>query len=274
MIVAAGFGLMAVGCVGVTGSEGGNAIVIKASDFAYDAPASIPGGLQEITLENTGNQGHALVIAKLGEGKTPADIVPMLEKVMAGEESIPEWLTFPGGIAGIEPGDSATAVIDLEPGNHAIMSLESGEDGVPDAAKGMLQPLTVTEADNEAAAPETDLTVALNDFSFAPSASIPSGPQMWQVDNDGKQLHEAIVLRLAEGVNADDLAEMMMSEEPPEGPPPFTSVGGTTPIDPGGSMYTSLDLDPGNYVLLCFVPDPADNTPHFAKGMVHPFTIE
>ena len=44
---------------------------------------------------------------------------------------------------------------------------------------------------------------------------------------------------------------------------------------PGGREVSgTLDLTPGNYVALCFIPSPApDLKPHFAKGMVHPFVV-
>ena len=42
----------------------------------------------------------------------------------------------------------------------------------------------------------------------------------------------------------------------------------------GGEVSTTLDLAPGNYVALCFIPSPApDLKPHFTKGMVHPFVV-
>jgi hypothetical protein len=34
-----------------------------------------------------------------------------------------------------------------------------------------------------------------------------------------------------------------------------------------------VDLAPGDYVALCFLPDAGDGAPHLAHGMALPFTI-
>ena len=39
------------------------------------------------------------------------------------------------------------------------------------------------------------------------------------------------------------------------------------------SEYFTADLTPGNYALLCFVPDAKDGKPHLEHGMVKQFKI-
>jgi plastocyanin len=251
-------------------------VTFTATEFAYEGPETIPGGMTEVVLENKGKEGHSLMFFRLDEGKTPDDFFASFEKVMTGEAPIPDWLSFPGGIAGIPGGQSASAVLDLEPGNFLVLSLEEapGSDQV-DAERGMVHMLTVTEPEGPAAeVPETDMTVSMNDFSFAPSANLKAGPQMIKFENKGKQPHEAVVMRLAEGVTADDFVEMASADEWPDGPPPVTAAGGGAPLDPGGTSYVSMDLEPGKYMVICYVPDPEGGMPHFAKGMVDEFTVE
>ena len=55
-------------------------------------------------------------------------------------------------------------------------------------------------------------------------------------------------------------------------PPPGKMMGGPGAISPGGSSYWVASFTPGNYLMLCFVPDSAE-TPHAMKGMVKEFTI-
>jgi hypothetical protein len=50
-------------------------------------------------------------------------------------------------------------------------------------------------------------------------------------------------------------------------------IGGPGAYSRGLEGYWTVTLTPGNYVLLCFVPDPADGKPHLMKGMVREFTI-
>ena len=52
-----------------------------------------------------------------------------------------------------------------------------------------------------------------------------------------------------------------------------TSVGGTGAIAPGGRGRAVLNIVPGNYLMFCSLRA-SDGTPHFAKGMLLPFTVE
>ena len=45
-------------------------------------------------------------------------------------------------------------------------------------------------------------------------------------------------------------------------------VGGPNSPMPGGESSATLDLEPGNYVLVCVIPAMTDGQPHFMKGMV------
>jgi len=57
------------------------------------------------------------------------------------------------------------------------------------------------------------------------------------------------------------------------GPPPFTGIGGVAPLSPGLTNYLLLDLTPGNYLTICFVPDAATGMPHFMMGMLAGFSV-
>ena len=59
-----------------------------------------------------------------------------------------------------------------------------------------------------------------------------------------------------------------------EGPPPGKALGGIAGMQTGMSEYFSADFVPGNYVLICFVPDAKDGKPHFAHGMVQQITVK
>jgi hypothetical protein len=72
------------------------------------------------------------------------------------------------------------------------------------------------------------------------------------------------------GKTLDDVRAFMQS---PSGPPPFEDAGGMQALDAGKTGWLTLDLEPGTYVALCFVPDPASGTAHMDMGMIVPFSV-
>ena len=56
-------------------------------------------------------------------------------------------------------------------------------------------------------------------------------------------------------------------------PPPGTDLGGSGAISQGIENWWTVTLAPGNYIVVCFVPDPADGAPHAMKGMVQQFAV-
>lgn len=60
---------------------------------------------------------------------------------------------------------------------------------------------------------------------------------------------------------------------PRKTPQPGEPAGGTTAIAPGRVNYLTADFAPGQYVMLCFVPDQADGRPHMAHGMVRELRV-
>jgi hypothetical protein len=41
----------------------------------------------------------------------------------------------------------------------------------------------------------------------------------------------------------------------------------------GKNTYFEADLAPGDYGMICFVPDAKDGKPHFAHGMIQQFKV-
>jgi hypothetical protein len=56
-------------------------------------------------------------------------------------------------------------------------------------------------------------------------------------------------------------------------PPPADPFAGIQAMGPGGTGWFSMDLTPGTYVALCFVPDDETGQPHAAMGMVKFFNV-
>ena len=120
--------------------------------------------------------------------------------------------------------------------------------------------------------PPAVVRITARDFSFEMQDTLTTGPTTFVLSDSGTELHHAQIVRFEEGKTVADLSSLKPGTPPPSW---LVMMGGPNPSAPGGSeISTTVDLVPGNYALLCFIPSPApDNRPHFTKGMVHPFTV-
>lgn len=243
-----------------------SAVTVIATDYSFDAPAELPGGLTTFHLVNKGPSIHHIQLVKFGEGKTMDDFAAALK---AGGPP-PKWVTMEGGPNPAELGDTATTMVKLEAGNYAMLCFVPGPDGVPHVAKGMVRPLKVTQGGAAGAEPEADVVMKLVDYDFELSKPIPSGRHTIRVENAGPQEHELVIVKLDPGKEAIDFAKW---GEKMVGKPPGTLHGGVSGIKPGGKAFVEVDLTPGEYGLICFVPDSKDGKGHYHHGMAKRVTV-
>jgi hypothetical protein len=239
-------------------------VTIRARDNVFhEAPQSLPAGLTNIRLINEGPMFHHAWIVRLEEGKRLNDL---LEHFSAGNPP-PSWMIDVGGpnTPGA-PGLETAAIVDLQPGNYAIICVIDLPDGVPHIMKGMAHEFTVTPAEGPAATlPEADIVMTLDDYSFATDVAITPGTHTIRVENNAAQPHEVLFVKLEEGRTVEDFMEFLKQ---PDGTPPGSVLGGTTGIAHGGMNQITLTFEMGDYALICFIPDDKDGRPHFLHGMV------
>ncbi|HIN37012.1 MAG TPA: hypothetical protein EYM77_05065 [Dehalococcoidia bacterium] len=127
-------------------------------------------------------------------------------------------------------------------------------------------------SDDEVVAEINEVSYTATDYHFEGSQFLPSGMTELTLVNQGMELHHQQLLTLPEGMTVDDLMAGLMSGE--EGPPPpgVDAARGVGALNPGLSGNVTLNLTPGNYVVLCLVPN-AEGAPHVALGMVKPITV-
>ncbi len=243
-----------------------NVVKIEARDFAFVAPDSIPAGVTTFQLTNDGPSFHHMQLVRLDSDKTAADLM----KAMKNPGPPPRWAVFVGGPNAPNPKAVSNATLDMTAGNYAVLCLVDVPDGVPHFAKGMVHPLTVVASSANAAAPKPDVTVSLADYSFAVSTALAAGKHVVDVENTGPQPHEVEVVKLAPGATPDKMIAWIMK---PNGPPPGSAIGGVAALVPGAHAQFAADFTPGNYALICFIPDGKDGKPHFMHGMVKTITV-
>jgi hypothetical protein len=88
--------------------------------------------------------------------------------------------------------------------------------------------------------------------------------------NDGPQPHELVLHKLAPNTTADDVIAFFHD---PRGAPPFANAGGMQGLPPGEAGWAHLDLAPGTYVAICYIPDPTSGKRHMDLGMVKTLTV-
>ncbi|HWA56381.1 MAG TPA: hypothetical protein VG692_03955 [Gemmatimonadales bacterium] len=242
---------------------------IVAEDYRYELPAEVPSGVTRLTLVNRGHELHHAQLVRLEQGKTVADMAQLRP-----DAPPPAWVVPVGGPNAVGPGDSSSVVQSLAPGNYALFCfIPSLSDHKEHRFKGMVAAFRVTENRGpQARLPQADLTVRTLDFGFAPSAPITAGHRTIRVVNDGPQLHELVLALLPPGKTAADL--LAWNPETATEPPPARYLGGVVGLVPGGEALVEADLAPGNYVLICYIPDAKDGKPHLAHGMVLPITVK
>jgi uncharacterized cupredoxin-like copper-binding protein len=241
-------------------------VTVTGADFTFDAPETIPAGVTEFRFLNKGPSIHHMQILKLTEGKTFDD----LSAALANPGPPPAWIKMLGGPNAPAPGTESNATLTLEPGNYAIICfVDIG--GPPHFTKGMVRQLTVVPSKGAAAPkPKADITTSLFDYSFTLSSSIRAGAHTIRVNNNGPQTHEVELVRLAPGKSVADFVAWLSEMK---GPPPAKPIGGIAAIEPGMSQLFTADFAPGEYALVCFIPDAKDGKPHYAHGMTKQFTV-
>ena len=244
-----------------------NMVSFTAKEFSFEGPDSIPAGLTMFHLTDAGQELHHVQLIKLEEGKTFADYQAAV-KDMKGPP--PAWMVPYGGVNPPAPGGTTTAMQVLEPGNYAVVCFVEGADHVPHLAKGMMRSLTVTPSSNPTTEPNADVTLTLSDYTFTLSKPLAAGKQMIKVENGAAQPHEVVLVQLAPGKTMQDLGKWVADMK---GPPPGKPIGGIPAFIPGKKAFFEADLVPGDYGMICFVPDAKDGKPHVQHGMTTQFKI-
>jgi hypothetical protein len=250
---------------------------VRAKEFAFDMPKSIPAGPTTFRLVNDGKEFHHLSLIKLEQGKTLADFV---EAVKGGKP--PEWAVAVGGPNAAIPGQTIAATMNLEPGEYvAICFIPSPGEQAPHAMKGMIAPLTVTASGvTQAGAPKAetmpdpkpDLHLVMKEYGYQFSTPVTAGKHTIHVMNEGAQDHEAVMLRLNPGKRLADFNQWVGGGM--QGPPPGTTIDGLAGMAPGRTAIFTADFTPGTYAVICFVGDKNDGKSHAEHGMTVEFEVK
>ncbi|MDH4348645.1 MAG: hypothetical protein OEW17_07545 [Gemmatimonadota bacterium] len=243
-------------------------VTFTATEFAFTGPDSIAPGFTKFTMVNQGAQDHHLIVGRFGDGQTLEAVMAFMKENPTAE---PPGVTWHGGANAVAAGGSAGSIVDLAAGRYlAICFMPDPADGAPHLMKGMLKEFVVAGTRGTAVAPESHGEVRLKDFGFT-LPPLSAGTHTFHVVNDGPQTHEIQLVRLNDGATAKEFLAALATGA--KGPPPGVMMGGPGAYSAGGDGYWPVTLSPGNYVAICFVPDPGSGAPHVMMGMMQEFAI-
>lgn len=138
---------------------------------------------------------------------------------------------------------------------------------------------------------------AAGDYAFQGLPdTLPSGWTTFRMENAGQETHFVVFDRLPDGRTAEEFmrevgapfdsvwyrlrdgeidkekALTLLGEKLPRWYGAVRRWGGTGLIAPGGTAQTTIDLEPGTYVMECYVKSP-DGEFHVSLGMWHELTV-
>jgi len=245
---------------------GPNVVNVITKEYGFEMPSSIPAGPTLFHLTDEGKELHHLTLVKLNQGKTLTDFTSL------PPGPFPKWAVFMGGPNTPTPQHGYVEdVVNLTPGHYAALCVIPDSKGKPHMMDGMVKALTVTPSKEKRAMPAADLTLTLASYSFKFSKPVTAGKHIVRIINHGDQPHEAVIFQLAPGKRGEDIADWVTKGM--QGPPPGAPVAGITAEAPKHSNTLIMDLKPGEYAVMCFMPDAKDGKPHIAHGMIYNFKV-
>jgi len=118
----------------------------------------------------------------------------------------------------------------------------------------------------QAPAHETPIRIVATDNGYEAPASVAPGLRHVVYANHGTEIHEAMFVKLPENMSAlDFVAAVKAGSLFPKGALDYSGAGLTSP---GETVEVWLRLDPGRYILVCWIGDHATTRP------VHSLSVE
>lgn len=183
---------------------------------------------------------------------------------------------------------AAFALAGCQPGEQPAEQVEEATELVEERAEPVDPPIDRPQAHV--------VQVTTLDYAFQTPRAISSGWTTFEMTNRGEQEHFMLLWRLPEGRTFEDWVEVvvrpfgqameqyeagnvdreglftLLGEVLPEWFFEANTAGGVGLLSPGGIARTAVTLEPGEYVMECYVRNP-DGKFHGELGMIQPLTV-
>ena len=129
----------------------------------------------------------------------------------------------------------------MEPGTYVFLCFMPDTDGTPHVMRGMSK-LFKAVGTVEGEAPDADGAIVATDEAFE-MPSIGGGEQTLELKNTGSAPHEFTIVAFDEGKTMDDVGGWFATGMQGDAPADF--VGGMQTVQPGESVWVTLELESG-----------------------------
>jgi hypothetical protein len=246
-----------------SGSEGSEPTVasFEFSGKELTGPSSVEAGAVQVEFTNSTDDAAGVTLIRVEDDHSAEEARKAGEAWGEGGKPLPEWITFEGGSGTVFPGKSFSAVQELSAGNYVGIDIDSNK----------FVEFEVT-GDGDGELPSTDGQIDAVEYSFD-SSGLTAGNQQVTFTNEGEEPHFALAAPIKPGKTIEDVRKALKDES---GPPPIieSKTVSTGILDGGRSQVVDLELQKGDYALVCFVADREGGPPHAFKGMISEAVVE
>lgn len=227
----------------------GRIVDVRAGDYYFQAPDSVPAGLVTLRLTQHGKEGHMLWLVRLPAGR----LVGEFQRLAARHEPRP-WATELGGPGYAGPTKSSNATYVLEPGQYVLVCYVGsgrGVDSLYHVWRGMVKPLRVTTPKGARSGKADrglmpDAVARIDTSGISWSAPLSAGRRVIRVENRTAEWREFLLERVLPGRT---VTEALAWRRRLGTPAPVEAIGGLASLPPGASLATTLDVPSGTVLL-------------------------
>jgi len=272
-------------------------INILTENMDFQMSDTIPSGWNTFRYKNASTQTHFFLIDKYPDGITMQNVIdevgPPFDNGMKllnegkTEEGFAEFGKLPawfmemknlGGSGLISPGLVSETTVKLDPGYYIIECYVKMSNGVFHTSMGMAKEVIVSETNSGNAEPkaDTEITISSTD-GITCNDTISKGQHCFSVFYKDQIAHENFIghdinlAKLEENANLDEINNWMDWSNPKgliePAPTGITFLGGVNNMTEGQKGYFTVNLEPGRYILISEVPNPA------SKNMLKTFVV-
>lgn len=274
-----------------------NVIEIITKNMDFQMPDTIPSGWVTFRYKNMSPQTHFFLIDKYPDGITLQNVIDevgppfdngmklinegKVEEGYAEFGKLPEWFgeaKYLGGSGLVSSNHVSQTTVKLNPGYYIFECYVKMSNGVFHSSMGMEKAVVVSETDSGNTEPKADIAIDISSTEgIVFNDSISAGNHTFSVFYKDQIVHENFLghdinlAKLDDTANLDDLNNWMdwsnpkgLIEPAPKG---VVFLGGLNNMSKEDKGYFTANLDPGRYVLISEVPNPA------SKNMLKIFVV-